>query len=412
MRLGLITYGTVTLEQGKLYLNEKIGMLADELAEYFEKVFLVASEAPYGHPMFYREDGQSIYRYSFQHNNIECITIPFYAYDSLWVKLRKIFKAVISVHWKVIRESDFLYIFMPNFTNYLTVLLCRFLGKPYALYFGADWYEVIEFNTRWEATSRFLLYLYRALVGLFERYAVRGTLFSIVHGQRTLERLRKIGTPVFEAIPMLSLDESDVYVREDTCQGEEISCLFVGAVIPRKGLEYAIEALSLLRQDGYPVCLYIVGTGDPDYQDYLKERIRTLRLESYCRFLGYVGNKEKLLTLYRSSDLFILPTLGEGFPRVLYEALSQSLPVVVSRIESIERTLGSDAPVIYAEPRNPWSIANGIRLLLQHHELRRCLIRKGREWVAQRLRGSHAQQFLQIFNIIAIDRNEYYSKAN
>lgn len=397
MRLGLITYGTATSEQGKLYLNEKIGMLADELAGHFEQVFLVASEAPYGHPMFYGEDGRSIYRYFLQHGNIECITIPFYAYNSVWVKLRKIFKVVMGVHQKVIRKSDFLYIFMPNFTNYLAVLLCRLLGKPYALYFGADWYEVIEFNTRWGSLARFLL-LYRALVGLFERCAVGGALFSIVHGQKTLERLRKFGTPVFKAIPMLSLDENDVYVREDTCQREEIRCLFVGAVIPRKGLEYAIEALSLLRQDGYSVCLYIVGMGDPDYQDYLKERIRALHLESYCRFLGYVGNKEKLLALYRSSDIFILPTLGEGFPRVLYEAFSQSLPIVVSRIESIERTLGSYAPLIYAEPRNPWSIADGIRLLLRHHELRRHLIRKGREWVAQQLTGNHAQQFLQFFN--------------
>ena len=61
---------------------------------------------------------------------------------------------------------------------------------------------------------------------------------------------------------MSLISESDFYMRKDTCQGPVTRLLFVGAITPRKGVEYLLEACHQLSKMGIPFELQIVGSGD------------------------------------------------------------------------------------------------------------------------------------------------------
>jgi glycosyltransferase involved in cell wall biosynthesis len=89
-------------------------------------------------------------------------------------------------------------------------------------------------------------------------------------------------------------------------------------------------------------------------------------------FTGYVPNGPALLEHYRAGDIFVLPSLSEGFPRVIFEAMAQCLPVVPARIPNIGRpALGDTGFVHYATPGDPPDLARAIREVIAGGELRR-----------------------------------------
>ncbi|MGF7048858.1 spore coat protein SA [Paenibacillus sp. DS2015] len=112
--------------------------------------------------------------------------------------------------------------------------------------------------------------------------------------------------------------------------------LFVGRVIPRKGVPVLIKAAHLVRKHT-PIHLIIVGKGNPSY-------IRRLRLQAYK--LGvpitFTGKKshEKIHKIYRAADCFVCPSQKhEAFGLVNVEAMASGVPVIASRIGGIQEVV-------------------------------------------------------------------------
>ena len=108
---------------------------------------------------------------------------------------------------------------------------------------------------------------------------------------------------------------------------EPIKFLFVGRFARNKGIHILIEAIKILNQRGYQERLkfHFVGKG-PLFKKY-SETISSNNVV----FHGYVDD-ERLNDLYKKSDAFILPTLFEGMPTVVLEAMKFGLPVIVTDV--------------------------------------------------------------------------------
>ncbi len=103
--------------------------------------------------------------------------------------------------------------------------------------------------------------------------------------------------------------------------------LFVGRLAANKGVPYLMEAIQVLNRQGLSDRYnYIIAGKGPLYDSYLKQY-------NYpnVSFLGFVSDEE-LTNLYQTSDLFILPTLFEGMPTVVLEAMAHGLPIIVSDV--------------------------------------------------------------------------------
>jgi len=107
----------------------------------------------------------------------------------------------------------------------------------------------------------------------------------------------------------------------------EIIFVSVGRLVKRKGYEYAIHALGSLDLDKYTFKYLIIGDGPEER--FLKSLARELNIEENVVFLGYV--QEELKYQYLSqSDVYLLPSLHEGFGICLLEAMYCGLPIVAT----------------------------------------------------------------------------------
>jgi glycosyltransferase involved in cell wall biosynthesis len=104
------------------------------------------------------------------------------------------------------------------------------------------------------------------------------------------------------------------------------------------------------------------------------QKVRDLSLQSKVRFVGYVP-ADHLPIFYNGADLFVFPSICEGFGLPLVEAMACGVPVVTSFGSSLEE-VASDAAVL-ADPYSTASIANAMERVLSDEVLARGLREKG-----------------------------------
>ena len=84
-----------------------------------------------------------------------------------------------------------------------------------------------------------------------------------------------------------------------------------------------------------------------------------------------------MLEIYRESDIFVLPTLHEGYPRVLDEAMSQSLPIVTTLVGGIPSTLTHGEEALLVAPEDPEALSSAIKLIVHDATIRNHLSMMG-----------------------------------
>jgi teichuronic acid biosynthesis glycosyltransferase TuaC len=115
---------------------------------------------------------------------------------------------------------------------------------------------------------------------------------------------------------------------------QNIKCLlFIGKFRKTKGLDYLVEALHILKQqEKLDFNTYLIGSGP--YGKNLKEKINACGLENRILFVGNQPHSELRYWL-GACDLFCLPSLNEGMPNVVLEALACGRPVVATDVGAI-----------------------------------------------------------------------------
>jgi glycosyltransferase involved in cell wall biosynthesis len=101
--------------------------------------------------------------------------------------------------------------------------------------------------------------------------------------------------------------------------------LYVGVLNPRKNVGVLFDALARLPPDLH---LLLAGDGPAAHVETLRARLRALNMESRVKFAGYVAYPD-LPPYYALADIFVLPSLYEGFPKVLLEALASGKRSIV-----------------------------------------------------------------------------------
>ena len=129
---------------------------------------------------------------------------------------------------------------------------------------------------------------------------------------------------------------------------ELLNILFIGRITKSKGIEYIYQALSGLKKRQVPFKFYIAGTG-PDEEEYV-EKFEAL-LGSDFEFKGVVSGVSKI-NLFKTCEIFLLPSLFEGLPMSLLESMSFGLVPVVTGVGSIKHVVKTGENGILVD-RNP-----------------------------------------------------------
>jgi glycosyltransferase involved in cell wall biosynthesis len=149
--------------------------------------------------------------------------------------------------------------------------------------------------------------------------------------------------------------------------------LSVGTLQPRKNLARLIEAYAQARLDA-DVKLVIAGGTGWMYEGIFR-RVEELRLQNEVYFPGYVV-EEDLPALYSLADLFVFPSLYEGFGLPPLEAMACGTPVVTSNVSSLPEVVGDAALMV--DPRDVEALANAMGQALGEPSLRTAMVQRGR----------------------------------
>lgn len=163
---------------------------------------------------------------------------------------------------------------------------------------------------------------------------------------------------------------------EGEINSQKILC--VGHCTPRKGLIYLIKAFSMIEKRGFT--LHMVGKvkKTSKYYKEVLSLIEDLKL-SQDIFLYERLEQEELNRLYSASEIFILPSLKEGFGIVLLEAMYHELPIVTTKISAMPELVIDGENGLLVPVADPTALAEAISKLIAHPDLRRQMGENGRQ---------------------------------
>jgi glycosyltransferase involved in cell wall biosynthesis len=138
---------------------------------------------------------------------------------------------------------------------------------------------------------------------------------------------------------------------------------YVGRLAPVKGVQYLVEAMNVVRMQVPSAHLIIVGEGTT--RPLIERLIDDLHLCSTVTLVGEVANSSVPLYM-AAADVFALPSLSEGFPNVLLEAMAGGLPIVATQVGGMAEIVEDGVNGFLVPSEDPARLASGLLDILRN----------------------------------------------
>ncbi|MCB9155583.1 MAG: glycosyltransferase family 4 protein [Caldilineaceae bacterium] len=174
--------------------------------------------------------------------------------------------------------------------------------------------------------------------------------------------------------------------------------LFVGPETPRKNLHRLVDAFAMLR--AHMPNLRLIKVGKPMYEPgyvRLQQQIEKLNLHQDIIFLEQISDQE-LVELYAMADVYVFPSLYEGFGLPTLEAMACGAPVVCANAASLPEVVGDAALLV--DPLHSAAMAEAIASILDNSTLRANLIERGFVHARQFTWEQTARQTLAVYRTL------------
>jgi len=146
----------------------------------------------------------------------------------------------------------------------------------------------------------------------------------------------------------------------------------VGRIERVKGINYLLMAMEIILKEYLNAKLEIVGEGSE--LEELKLLAKKLDISNSVIFFGKLANP---IPNYRRMDVFVLPSLLEGFGIVLLEAMAAGIPIVATNVHGIKEVVVDGKSGILVPPKNPEAIAKAVKRIIEDPQLHKDLVEEG-----------------------------------
>ena len=363
MNILVIDNAAMCFQNGKHYTNSLNGIFIGELLERQDTITYFQFET---------SNGNNISNYSLEEHGVQCRSLRFFQ-NKIVRYLYAYFMAIFAI-----MRKEFVYIYYPNSFKYVP-LICRLLRKPYGLYI-------------------------RGMKGLDDRmshYNYRHAFTILTVSDVFTKRINQLcGSEKAHTIrPMIPYTESDVIRNREYHQKRNYDILYLGRIAADKGLDELLHAAVQLRENGWHR-FHMQIVGDGEYMPRLKELHKELELTDYVSIEGPILDDEKKKASYLHTDLYVLPTYHEGFPRTLYEAMIFGTPIITTLVGGIPSLMKDGVNCLSIEPHNVGQLAEKMAYLMDNYAtLAPQLAKNAQETVLPIIsseRESHAEQLHRI----------------
>lgn len=264
-----------------------------------------------------------------------------------------------------IKNADVLIIRLPSFLGVFILLLNLLFRKKYFIELVGDPKEALSTSkAKTSIVFNIFVYIFTYLNKNFIKHA-NGAIYVT-----KIDLQKRYPTKGFEGsasnveikVPILNLRLSDYTIKNT----DFIKLGLIGSFNNEyKGIRNAIEAISLLKDKQLVIYLHILGSGK--LKEHYLDLARKLGVESQVFFDGSLASGDQVIHWLNQMDIYIQPSLTEGLPRALIEAMSVGLPTVATNVGGIPELLSSDFLVPANDSK---SLANKLQVLVNSQHLR------------------------------------------
>jgi len=163
-------------------------------------------------------------------------------------------------------------------------------------------------------------------------------------------------------------DKTDVISKES-------DLVFVGNLVDKsqiknKGIKFLYEAIKILKENNnLNVKLLVIGHANM----YLLKKMIAPDIEKYFNFYGFLENYNIIKTIIQKSRIYVLPSISEGMPNSLMEAMALEMPCIASNVGGVPELIEHNVDGLIFEPKNAKKLADLISLLLEDENLQKKL---------------------------------------
>lgn len=317
----LLTGWNLTKTGCKYYISGTHYTYLEFISTKYEKIYLLSSVSTV---LNERNSKEIIF------SNIEVVELP---YSGSFLKAQKsivkYYKAIKSIAGK----TDLFYCRVPDPFCWMPRLIFH---KKTIMHFVGDTIDATKYNEKWSWIKKKIM-----IAGYYPDYlltilaAKKSTVYT--NGFHIANRLKRYSV---DANPVVSSTISEKIFDDNlpdlNMQDSPIRIIYVGYIRFAKGMNCLMHLCEKMQDSGFDYIFDIVGNGE--MFDELKNFVENNKLENKVILHGHVDDKAKLLQMIRSSHLFFFPSLSEGSPRVVIEAMSQGIPVISTPVGSLPTT--------------------------------------------------------------------------
>lgn len=345
-RLGILSHKLFYRTTDTVQTTGGFPILVDALAAHFDAVLLAV-------PVLDRADFQGS---ACQADNIDWLPLPPVNTPLQIARHQRQLRSQLN---QLFKTTDVLMLMLPSYVGILGSFLAQRQQRVVTQLVMGDWGQNFVVRRRHRLTRQLTRRLVKPFIDAILRYLTRDVLTffdgHILYGhQQAWHRI----------FVSSSIHTGDLYLREENqAPGPPYKVLYVGRLSAEKGVTYAIDAVGQLRDQSFPLELHIVGTGPVEAS--LKAQVKNAALENRVIFHGFVPHGPRLQMHYRQSDLFVLPSLQDQQPKVLLEAMANSLPIVATSAGGIPRAIRHEQTGLLVPPADGKALAEALARILQ-----------------------------------------------
>lgn len=319
--IAILASWSLTKVNDEVYIPTTHHIYLTYVASIYEKVFLLS-------PLTTAEKAGKGSKMNFP--NVEVIPLPYGGSYAGALRNWRSYKEALAA---VVDKVDVVYCRVPDPFSWMPALLFK---KKCIMHFVGDTIDATRHNEKWSwLKKKVMIAGYMPDYWLTLRAAKKSRVFT--NGPHISAKLKKKG---IEATPVISSTVFEKDLHEDfkplPIEQGKVILTYVGYVRYAKGMNCLMDFCKKLRDAAINYHFNLVGNGE--MFDDVKSFIEKEGLDSYVTMHGHVSDRNVMNSILRTSDLFFFPSLSEGSPRVVIEAMAQGTPVITTPVGSLPGT--------------------------------------------------------------------------
>ena len=320
-------------------------------------------------------------------------SFPYLSVVDYYKKLPLIFLYNLPVFIKAIKKADMILLITSGMNSFMIAFLAKLYGKPIFTYFVGDQRSIVRKGSKYKGIRLVIAQLIANFHVFLHKRIVSISKASFFISSDLERRLGKYNNNSFIVIASL-VNENDISIDNSPHTDTDTRLLYVGRLSHEKGLDCLIQALPYLVKENNRLTLSICGDGPETKR--LRILVERLGMTDYVNFHGFVPWGEKLSKIYLDSDIFILPSLSEGVPKVLLEAMASGIPIIATNVGGIPDIINDLENGILVPPGNSEAIADAVKMIIKNNSLQKKLIRNGYDFIREHTAGKQAGKIAEL----------------